>query len=203
MSEQQGEASEQKKQEGAEQKTEEYRDVAAIAALLKILGPLNDEERANVIAFVFRKLDIHWPPGSQGGSVHQGTDLAESLGVTTPPAREVQSHAVDIRSFTDEKKPKTANHMVAVAAYYLEHLAPQSERRTYITADDLAPLFKEAGFPLPKAPPGVTLTHAKNAGYLKALERGQYRLNPMGHQLVAHKVPGGEESTAGTKSRRR
>ena len=53
--------------------------------------------------------------------------------------------------------------------------------------------FIQAGFPLPKAPPAMTLTHAKNAGYLNALpERGQFRLNSVGYNLVAHKLPGGK-----------
>jgi Transmembrane secretion effector len=35
----------------------------------------------------------------------------------------------------------------------------------------------------------MTLTNAKNAGYLNALERGRFKLNPVGHNLVAHKLP--------------
>jgi hypothetical protein len=42
----------------------------------------------------------------------------------------------------------------------------------------------------------MTLSNAKNAGYLNALGGGQYRLNAVGHNLVAHKLSGGEAGEA-------
>jgi hypothetical protein len=38
----------------------------------------------------------------------------------------------------------------------------------------------------------MTLVNAKNAGYLDRIASGQYRLNPVGHNLVTHKLPRGE-----------
>ena len=80
--------------------------------------------------------------------------------------------------------------MVALIAYYLEHVAPATEKRNHIESDDIELFFKQALFKLPSAPPSVTLTHAKNAGYLNATSnRGQYKLTPVGYNLVAHKMP--------------
>jgi len=107
---------------------DEYPEVAAITALLKILGPLKDEERANVIDFVFRKLGIQFS-GPQRRTRDSGTDSVQALGAPVPARKGVESHSVDIRSFTEEKKPRTASQMVAVVAYYLEHLAAEGERR--------------------------------------------------------------------------
>ena len=79
--------------------------------------------------------------------------------------------------------------MIAVIAYYLAHLAPEKEQRDFITGDDATKYFKQAHFPLPTAPPNVTLSNAKNAGYIDARDRGQYHLNSIGYNLVAHKLP--------------
>lgn len=97
--------------------------------------------------------------------------------------------ATDIRSLKDAKKPRTANEMTALVAFYLEHVAPPDERRDFITAQDIRPYFNQANFPLPTGPTRVTLTNAKNAGYLSVRDRGQYRLNPVGYNLIAYKLP--------------
>ena len=92
--------------------------------------------------------------------------------------------------------------MVAVMAYYLSNLAPPGERRDYIVSDDIKLYFNQANFPLPTGRPGVTLVNTKNAGYLDALTGGQYRLNPVGHNLVAHKL-GKDDGVAPARSTRR
>jgi hypothetical protein len=104
----------------------------------------------------------------------------------------------DIRSFATLKAPKTLNEKVAVMAFFLSQMAGPAERRDYITSEDIKPYFIQADFELPTGPANMTLTNAKNAGYLNALERGQYRLNSVGHNLVAHKLPkkeGGSKPT--------
>ena len=56
-------------------------------------------------------------------------------------------------------------------------------------AGDIKRYFKPANFPLPTGRHDVTLNNAKNAGYLDAIGEGKYRLNPVGDNLVAHKLP--------------
>jgi hypothetical protein len=109
---------------------------------------------------------------------------------------------VDIRTFAKEKMPKTVNEKVAVLAYYLAHLAPVGERRDYLVADVIQPYFIQADFQLPTSPERITLSNAKNAGYLNASERGQYTLNAVGHNLVAHKLPASGEGGAGNSKKR-
>jgi hypothetical protein len=114
---------------------------------------------------------------------------------------------VDIRSFGQEKSPRSANERVAVVGYYLSELAPADERKVEISAGDLTKYFKQAGFPLPGAA-RMTLVNAKNAGYLDAgAERGAYKLNPVGHNLVAHSLPAaaltGRASGRGNRKRAR
>jgi hypothetical protein len=91
--------------------------------------------------------------------------------------------------------------MVAVLAYYLANLAPAYERRDHVVPDDIKKYFPQANFELPTAPPHVTLANAKNAGYLDGTGNGKYRLNPVGHNLVTHKLPR-DEASAPTRRRR-
>jgi hypothetical protein len=89
-----------------------------------------------------------------------------------------------------------------VLAYYLAHLAPAHERRDHIVADDIKKYFPQANFELPTGSPGGTLVNAKNAGYLDGSGGGKYRLNPVGHNLVTHKLPR-DEGSGPTRRRRR
>lgn len=160
-------------------------ELQAIATLLTALEPLSNEARANVILYVFKRLGIDLP----GPNVRPTRGAAEGVAVHHANSATDVAGVIDIRSFKEEKQPKTASEMVAIAAYYLAHLAPPDERRDYIVADDIRKYFLQAVFPLPSAPPHMTLVNAKNAGYLDARERGQYRLNPVGYNLVTNKLP--------------
>ena len=104
----------------------------------------------------------------------------------TPEAFEAQ-----MKQLQDQK--------IAVIGYYLAHLAPISERRDYLGSEDIRPCFIEAGFELPTSSANTALINAKNAGYLSVLDRGKYKLTAVGHNLVAHKLPGHEAGQ--TKSR--
>ena|SRR5262245_18755 len=161
-------------------------ELRAIAILLGALEPLSNEARLNVVTYVFRRLGIEFAPAAVRQGMHGPPDAGPG---ERPPFDPDAAGIIDIRSFKEEKQPKTASEMVAVAAYYLAHLAPPDERRDYIVADDIRRYFLQAVFPLPSAPPHMTLVNAKNAGYLDARERGQYRLNPVGYNLITNKLP--------------
>jgi hypothetical protein len=162
-------------------------ELQAIATLLSVLEPLKPPARDNVIDFVFRRLGIvmeakrHLP---QDSPVAMREFVVDRVSEITPR---------DLRSLAEEKKPKTVIQKVALVAYYLANYAPGPERRDFITAADIKRYFKQAGFPLPTGPDSMTLVNAKNAGYLDGLQGGQYRLNPVGHNLVVHKLPSSDE----------
>ena len=177
---------------------EDEDDVKAISALIAALRPLNAESRVHVLEFVLKKLGISL--SAQHGSTAHVPPAAHTPATPPPPPatphQPVPSGVHDIRSFAAEKKPKTVNEKVAIVGYYLAQLAPEVERRDYLISDDVKTYFIQAGFELPTAAAGMTLSNAKNAGYLNASERGQYKLNAVGHNLVAHKLPSGEAGEA-------
>ena len=182
-------------------------ELEAIKQIVEALEPLTPDGRDRVINYVFQTLDMSTnalpsssaPPSSAAAS-------PSPQEVPTPPIQQSSTRVVsDIRSFKEQKQPKSASEMAAVLAYYLAELAPQDSRKLEITASDIDKYFKQAGFPLPAAAK-YTLQNAKNAGYLDSgSERGGFKVNPVGHNLVAHNLPASDTSGASgsTKPRRK
>ena len=166
----------------------------AITAIVGALKPLDEEARQRVLDYALRRLGLRdvgqTPPVPLPGS-----------GASEQAAQTIRVQQ-DIRSLRESKEPKSAIEMAALVGYYLAHLAPESDRRVQMTAADITKYFHQANFPLPEAA-SMTLVHAKNAGYLDAgAERGSYKLNPVGYNLVAHRLPAAATAPTRTKPRR-
>jgi len=181
-------------------------ELDAIKQVVEALQPLTPEGRDRVINYVFQTLGISMnvtttPPTPPPPVVGEAPPE-----IPLPPQIHGQATKVisDIRSFKEQKQPRTANEMAAVLAYYMAELAPHDSQKSEINAADVNKYFKQAGFPLPAAA-RFTLQNAKNAGYLDSgSERGGYILNPVGHNLVAHTLPTSEaNSSTGTPKPRR
>ncbi len=153
-------------------------EIEAIKAVLGALAPLSEKARASVIDYVTRRLDLTSP-----------TPKLVAVDDRLPPA-------VHIKAFKEQKRPRSANEMAAVLAYFLANVAPQDQRKQTINHKDIETYFKIAAFPLPQHL-RATLPNAKNAGYFDLIGGGEYKLNAVGHNLVAHNMP-----KAGTGSRR-
>jgi hypothetical protein len=164
-------------------------ELDAMKTLVETLEPLKPEIRTRVIDYVFNVLGI-----AKANPVASPALPTLALPTPTPTPQPAQPlamplgihHPVDILSLKEQKIPTTATQMVAIVAYYLAHLA--SERQDSITKDDIQKYFVQGKFPLP-ASTAMALVDAKNAGYLDAVGPGTYRLNSVGYNLVAHKMP--------------
>lgn len=91
----------------------------------------------------------------------------------------------DIRTLKEEKKPTSAQQMACLVAYYLSELAPDEDHSDTVSSADLDKYFKQANFKLPEDIKQV-LKNAKRAGYFDSAERGKYKLNAVGFNLVTH-----------------
>ncbi|MFH0776249.1 MAG: hypothetical protein V1936_01395 [Patescibacteria group bacterium] len=132
---------------------------------------------------------------------------SESQVQTTPKikAAEIDSSArkvIDIKTLREEKNPSTANQMALIVAYYLSEKAGAGEKKDSINADDIEKYFKQASFTLPRKAK-YTLVNAKNAGYLEALGGGEYKLNPVGYNLVVHKLPSKNTGSVSSSKRKK
>jgi hypothetical protein len=107
-------------------------------------------------------------------------------------------HSTDIRSFTVMKAPKSDQQFTAVVAYFYQYESRPDDRKDSIDADVMKEAARLAGRPQ-EARWNMTLTNAKNAGYLDAAGNGKFRLSSVGENLVAITLPG-EGSSSGSKS---
>ncbi len=107
-------------------------------------------------------------------------------------------HSTDIRSFTAMKAPKSDQQFTAVVAYFYQFESRPDDRKDSIDADTMKEAARLAGRPqVPRW--GMTLTNAKNAGYLDAAGGGRFKLSSVGENLVAITLPG-NGSPSGNKS---
>lgn len=166
-------------------------EVQAIQALIGALDPLDDSSRNRVLDYVIRRFSLNPLPNAVAPVVPEVTATEGSQ----PPA-DTQSDQVirDIRTLKEQKSPRSAVEMSVLVAYYLSELAPEGEQKESITTADLTKYFKQADYRLPSTP-RVTLHQAKNAGYLDSASHGQYKLNPVGYNLVAHGLPSSSKTS--------
>lgn len=109
----------------------------------------------------------------------------------TSDVRQAESQ-IDIRAFKEQKRPSSARQMACVVGFYLQELAPTSERKETVNTQDLEKYFKQAKFKLPGKINQI-LADAKAAGYFDVISRGEYKLNAVGYNLVAHNLPDATE----------
>jgi hypothetical protein len=165
----------------------------AIDELIQALKSLDQSSRITAIRATCEHLNIPLVEekikDEQASGVGGKTDAIKTI--TT---------LMDVKSLKEQKRPSSANEMAALVAFYLSEMVPVRERKTEVEVDDMVKYFKQAGFPLPKAPQ-VLLQNARNAGYFDLVGGGKYKLNPVGYNLVAHNLPRSQSETS-TKTKR-
>ncbi len=169
-------------------------ELAAIKAVADALQPLDEAAQRHVIAYVSDALGITGTAPAIHNPMPGHDPVAETVVVEggAEAATDVGIRPTDIRSLKEQKQPRSANEMAALVAYYVSELLPSDERRTVVTSNDIEKYFKQASYRLPSRV-AQTLPDAARAGYFDVVGRGQYKLNPVGYNLVAHAMP----STAG------
>jgi hypothetical protein len=164
----------------------------AIDEIIAAVEALDEPARMTAVRAACEHLGLTVPNSSEGRRDEPPSPpappvppAASSAGAGEPPK---QAAVYDIRSFKGQKAPGNAIEMACVVAYFLESLAGPAERKGEVSAADLEKYFKQGGYPLPKRMPQL-LVNARGAGYLDSTGHGKYKLNPVGHNLVAHKLP--------------
>jgi hypothetical protein len=165
-------------------------ELKAINAIVAALSGLKEEQRLRALEYVLRRFNavaLQPVPVAAAPSAFQAAPS-----VQPGPFGSVAPQMIDIRSLKEAKQPKSANEMAALVAFYLSEVASQAERKDEIGKADIERYFKLANFKL-TANAGQTLVNAKNAGYLDAGSgAGQYKINPVGYNLVAHRMGSAE-----------
>ncbi|UGB39019.1 hypothetical protein [Frateuria soli] len=175
----------------------------AIDQILTALEPLEESARKTALTAACMQLGISLPevgtPSAQfspgmttrtGQAPDAGQDVVPTPAAAPPP--QPAGRQIDIRTFREQKKPSSARQMACIVGFYLQELAPANERKETINTSDLEKYFKQAGFRLPGKINQI-LADAKAAGYFDVPARGEYKLNAVGYNLVAHNLPAGTD----------
>lgn len=160
----------------------------AIDQITAALEQLDESTRVTAIQAACSHLGLVAPIAP----AHAAATVTQQSAVPAAPLghahAERRGKKVDIRSLKEEKQPNSARQMACVVAYYLQELAPADEKKDTVSTKDIEKYFKQAGFKLPTKVEQV-LVDAKRSGYFESTARGEYRLNAVGYNLVAHTLP--------------
>lgn len=148
------------------------------------LAGMAPEQQSLALKFAVETLGLRAPV-----AVLAATPTARAPESTIQPATNSPDHSTDIRSFAAIKAPKSDQQFTAVVAYFYQFEARPDERKDIIDAEVMKEAARLAGRPQ-VARWNMTLTNAKNAGYLDAAGSGKFKLSSVGENLVAITLPG-------------
>lgn len=163
----------------------------AIDTIIAALTNLDENERRIAISATCSHMNIMLSEKGAGSqlvmpSSSEKSSVTETLSATV--REQQQQKKIDIRSLKEEKQPSSAQQMACIVAYYLQEHATDSNRKEMISTKDVEKYFKQASFKLPKNLNRI-LVDAKNSGYFESVGRAQYKLTPVGYNLVVHGLP--------------
>ena len=171
-------------------------EFGAAREIAEILKSFSEEDRKRAMRWACEKLGI------EENTINTGSrPLLTSKEVTNGSGKithdKVSGSTVkNIKTFVEEKNPKTDIHFTAVVAYYYQFECLESERKESITPTDLKTATRLVNRERLKHP-DITLANAMNAGLLDKISHGHYAINSVGENLVAMILP---DITNGKKS---
>jgi hypothetical protein len=171
-------------------------DFEATRQVIATLEPFENPDRERILRWAREKLKMGAPPlpghtRTPDSPPPGGHDAGRVPGDQSGAAGATQ----DIKSFIKAKDPKSGTQFAATAAYYNRFLAPEAERKETISATELLDAYRKAEMDRPKKP-GQTLIDAFADGVFDKADRGTYKLNTVGENLVAMVLPGKEGASS-------
>jgi len=149
------------------------------------LQGMTKEHQALALKFAMETLEIQLP--TTHAQVPQAPVHSPQIPPHNPPVPPGQ--LTDIKSFTAAKDPKSDQQFAAVVAYYYQFEAPLAQRKDSIDAATMRDAARLAGRKQVNDW-SITLSNAMRTGYLDKGERGAFKLNAVGENLVAITLPG-------------
>ena len=177
-------------------------DLEAIKTLVDTLTPFDPQDQQRIVRWACEKLGIPSIVAGPTPTAPAQTLTADS-GEETPAIQAVPQPTTqsDIRSFVNSKNPTNDMQFAAAVAYYFAFEAPEARRKKSISPDDLQDACRHLGRERLQNP-GQTLRNACYNGLLdKAADRGTFKINTVGENLVAVTLPGDKPSLSKKKRR--
>jgi hypothetical protein len=170
-------------------------DLEAVRKVIDALTPFNKDDQERIVRWAREKLGLS--PSFESSAIHPQSSGSRQMGSPTSTG----ASSVSLRDFVEQKQPKADVHFVAVVAYYYQFEARDADRKPSITAADLQEACRLANRSRFKDP-SVPLQNAFKVGYLDKVERGSYRLNSVGENLVAMALSGGGAEKKGGRRKK-
>lgn len=160
-------------------------DLGAVRTIREALEGFSPDEQERILRWARESLGL-------------GT-AATHAGASLPPKGEQRSAASvsghilkDVKTFVDEKAPRSDVQLAATIAYYYGFEALEKDRRDEIDATFLRDACRLAGRPGALTHPLKTLNNAHARGLLdRGSARGMFSINSVGENLVGMTLPGG------------
>ena len=175
----------------------------ATRTVVETIKSFDAKEQEMIFRWAAESLGLPQPFGATSVAPHAAPS---QTGAVISPVAPVHSAAQanagsgqDIKSFVAAKSPRSDVQFAATIAYYYQFLAPEAEKKTSITQEDLLDACRRVDWQRP-AKPYLTLNNAFHSGLLDRPEKGAFSINSVGENLVAMTLPG-DTSTTGTKRR--
>ncbi|MBC7877778.1 MAG: hypothetical protein H7Y59_11470 [Anaerolineales bacterium] len=170
-------------------------DLEAVRILVTALENFEKSDQERIIRWAREKL------GLEIQSVNSMQFLPQSQGSNAADTQQTQPGSViDLKSFVNTKKPTSDMQFAATVAYYYKFEAPSNERKEAISSEILQDATRLAPRERLKDP-NQTLRNAATNGLLdKAGERGAYKINTVGENLVAMTLPQSNVTAKKSKS---
>lgn len=174
-------------------------DLEAVRILVETLQNFDGKDQERIIRWAREKIGLA-PSMPQQSATTPPVEAANLEAQSGPTVVSSKGGGQDIKSFVNEKNPVSDNQFAAVVAYYYQFEAPQEEKKEAINSEDLQDACRKASRTR-LASPLNTLNNAHKGGLLdRAGERGAFKINSVGENLVAMTLPG--EVTAKNTGRR-
>jgi hypothetical protein len=162
----------------------------AIDQVISALGAFEAGDQQTILKAVYAHLNISGPSHlTPAGKMPEKPPQEDRIVETRRRPEEGEYAGMDIKAFKELKNPTSARQMACVVAYYLAEIATGEERKEVISTADVEKYFKQGRYVLP-AKLEQLLIDSKGAGYFDSPARGEYKLTRVGHNLVAHQLPG-------------
>ena len=168
-------------------------DLEAVRTIVETLQGFDVKDQERIIRWASEKIGlVPVAPQQSANSAGEVDDLGVSL---SAPVASIEGTRLDIKSFVNEKNPGSDVQFAAVVAYYYQFEAAEDEKKETINSEDLQEACRKASRQR-LAKPSKTLHNAHMRGLLdKTGERGAFKINSVGENLVAMTLPGGTTAT--------
>lgn len=153
-------------------------DLEAVRNICVALEPFDETEREKIIKWACERLGMKNIPSS----LIQNIPTVSSNPTVQPVLG--QTGAKNIKTFLQEKDPKTANQFVAAVAYYYKFESTAAEKKQSITKEDISDACRKAVIKKWGKFPHVILANASNYGLMDNVGTGTYEINSVGENLV-------------------